>query len=318
MSDLIKALTERCYEFEFFQAVSLLEEYFGCDGSDREAIAKGNVRFSADTGITFPASDIHNAISHGDAGVEMFLSFMGLLGISSPLPHYFTAYAAVHAKEATALIDFLNIFDHRMYSLFYRAWKKYRNIPTFAQADDFEMYNRIGCLSGFVKTSQKSKSEYLKTYAGLLSGITHNAAGLEEILTDCFKGVKVDVVQWAERWAKVDGLKKVGFDFQLGNESMLGDRIYDRSGKINIILELTDKTMFDKYLPGSEHIEQVKEIVMIFAPQPLAFDIEVRFKPTDLIPVVLGSDTAPLGISSGCGDASGSSLGYSITIPGRE
>ncbi|HMA64729.1 MAG TPA: type VI secretion system baseplate subunit TssG [Chitinispirillaceae bacterium] len=318
MSDLIKALTERCYEFDFFQAVSLLEEYFCCDGCDKETIAKGNVRFSADTGITFPASDIHDAKSHRDAGVEMFLSFMGLLGISSPLPHYFTAYAAVHAKDATALIDFLNIFDHRMYSLFYRAWKKYRNIPTFAQADNSDLYNRVGYLSGFVKTSQKSKAEYLKTYAGLLSGITHNAAGLEEILTDCFKGVKVDVVQWAERWAKIEALKKIGFDFQLGHESMLGDRIYDRSGKINIVLELTDKTMFDKYLPGSENIEQVKEIVMIFAPQPLAFDIEVRFKPTDLIPVVLGSDTAPLGISSGCGDASGSSLGYSITIPGRE
>ena len=331
MSDLIEVLKERPYECNFFQAVALLEEYFGSSGKDQDSVADGKVKFTADPGISFPSSDIHSFNYNSEGCVELYLSFMGLLGISSPLPQYFTAYGAVHSNEPCALTDFLNIFDHRLYTLFFRAWKKYRPIPTWAQTNNFELYKRIGLLSGFVEKSgfaagrtgsethsKSSVNSSMMAYAGLLSSVARNAAGLTEILTDSFKGVSVSIEQWASRWAKVTGLKQVGVDFQLGNDSMLGDRIYDRSGKINVILELTDKTMFEKYLPGSENIDRVRDLVVLYSPQPLAFDIEIRFKPSDLIPVVLGKNTAPLGISSSCGDASGSNTGYSITVPGRE
>lgn len=319
MSDLIEVLKERGYEFNFFQAVSLLEEYFESKSRDKDSVAGGRVRFAADPDIVFPSSDIHDVKNDPDNGVQLFLSFMGLLGISSPLPHYFTEYGAMHAKESNALTDFLNIFDHRIYTLFYRAWKKYRTVPTWAQSEDFEIYKRISSLAGFTsKNNDSSSGSSMTAYAGLLSSAAHNAAGLTEILTDCMLGVNVKIEQWAPRWARITGLQKLGVSFQLGNEAMLGDRIFDRSGKINVILELTDKEAFSKYLPGSGSIERVKEIVTLYSPQPLAFDIEVRFKPSDLIPVVLGKNTAPLGISSSCGEATEGAQGYSITITGRE
>jgi type VI secretion system protein ImpH len=128
----------------------------------------------------------------------------------------------------------------------------------------------------------------------------------------------VSVEQWSPRWAKVSNLQKLGVNFELGNEAMLGERIFDRSGKILVVLQLTDKNVFEKYLPGSENISRIKQIVQLFLSQPLAFDIEVCFTPADLIQVVLGKNTAPLGISSSCGTAVDQAEGYSITIPGRE
>lgn len=319
MSDLIELLKKKSFDFDFFQVVTLLEEYYGSSGKDRDPLATGRIKFSANPEISFPSCDIPSVKAHGDWGIELYLSFMGLLGISSPLPHYFTEYGARKNRESCALTDFLNVFDHRLYTFFYRAWKKYRPVPTWSQNDQFDIYKRVASLAGLLGNDDaSSRDSALMAYAGLFAGVSHNAAGLAEILTDCFSGVMVTVEQWSPRWAKVSNLQKLGIDFGLGNEAMLGERIFDRSGKILVVLKLTDKNVFEKYLPGSENISRIKEIVKLFSSQPLAFDIEVRFTPADLIQVVLGKDTAPLGISSSCGNAADQAEGYFITIPGRE
>ena len=319
MSDLIELLKKKSHDFNFFQAVALLEEYYGNSVKDRDPLSNGRIKFSANPEISFPSSEIPLVKDHGEWGIELYLSFMGLLGISSPLPHYFTEHGARKSLEPCALTDFLNIFDHRLYTFFYRAWKKYRPVPTWAQNDQFDIYKRVAALAGLTGADDPaSKDSSLMAYAGLFAGVSHNASGLEEILTDCFNGVKATVEQWAPRWAKVSNLQKLGIDFALGNEAMLGERIFDRSGKILVVLKLTDSNEFEKYLPGSENISRVKDIVKLFSSQPLAFDIEVRFTPADLIQVVLGKDNTPLGISSSCGSAADQTEGYSITIPGRD
>ena len=58
----------------------------------------------------------------------MTVNFIGLIGPLGVLPHalHRTDRGAPVCARCRTLRDFLDIFNHRMISLFYRAWEKYR------------------------------------------------------------------------------------------------------------------------------------------------------------------------------------------------
>jgi len=127
--DIEQLIGEEPYRFEFFQAVRVLERLL------RERNAPGRfanpqteaVRFAAHNSTTFPASEIQSLQWREGRAPLMVVNFMGLTGPEGVLPLYYTQFVAerVRAKD-TAARDFLDIFNHRMISLFYQAWEKYR------------------------------------------------------------------------------------------------------------------------------------------------------------------------------------------------
>jgi type VI secretion system protein ImpH len=112
----------------------------------------------------------------------------------------------------------------------------------------------------------------------------------------------------------VDELKKIGEDSVLGSTAMCGTHIRDTGGKFMIILGPLEKETFETFLPDSPNITLLKEIVDKYMTDPLEFSVEVKLKPSALIPVVLGNDGAPLGITSSCGRSLEKSNDYSILI----
>jgi len=118
------------FRFEFFQAVRLLEKVFperapvGRDARPGEEV----VRFHAHNTLTFPASSI-DELSRSDEGApaSMVVAFMGLTGPSGVLPrHYTELVLEEERRRERGLAAFFDVFNHRVVSLFYRAWQKYR------------------------------------------------------------------------------------------------------------------------------------------------------------------------------------------------
>lgn len=313
MPDLMSVLEEKEHEIDFFQAVSLLEEYYSAHEPKLDPLNAGNIHFLSDTGVAFPPGDI-TAITH-DTDTDqtrIHCAFMGLLGVSSPLPHYFTEYATKHEEETT-LTDFLNIFNHRMYVFFYRAWKKYCSITRSVEAASGSMVGNIGYLAGQGE-NQSPEKKRLTAYAGLLSLPIRSAEGLRTIVSDFFNAIPVEIQQWVPRWAAVHDLKKIGSDSVLGKTTMLGTHILDMSGKFRVVIGPLDQNMFKTFLPDTPNIAEVKKIIRLYCTDPLEFDIEVRLKPTELTPVVLGKNDAPLGITSSCSVSHEKTEPYSIVI----
>jgi len=139
---VMQDLFSRAYRFEFFQALWLLQQRFG--GHHPEEIfevsprrADARLRITADGSTVFPASDvrrietIHNPDRSETPIVDVTVTFMGLYGINSPLPSYFVEHVA--RSDEGSLEAFLDMFNHRVYSLFFRSWKKYRPLLDLTQ-----------------------------------------------------------------------------------------------------------------------------------------------------------------------------------------
>ena len=128
---LERKLAEEPFRFDFFQAVRLLRRLragrsrVGAEGPPRVEA----VRFRTARGLAFPASALHRLEPPAEPGdpPALTVAFMGLTGPLGVLPHAYTDQVSerVRAGDGT-LAAFLDLFNHRLISLFYRAWSKHR------------------------------------------------------------------------------------------------------------------------------------------------------------------------------------------------
>ncbi|MCI0456391.1 MAG: type VI secretion system baseplate subunit TssG [Gemmataceae bacterium] len=122
------------FAFDFFQAVRLLEKV----QRSARAIGRGGppgeeaVRLRVHQALDFPASALHHLERLTDPPVPaLTVTFLGLTGPSGVLPRHYTELLMrlqrdARGPERTALRSWLDLFNHRLLSLFYRAWEKYR------------------------------------------------------------------------------------------------------------------------------------------------------------------------------------------------
>ncbi|HUI91546.1 MAG TPA: type VI secretion system baseplate subunit TssG [Chitinivibrionales bacterium] len=314
MADLIARLREEGHNFNFFQALSLLEEKYRGEEGVGSPVESGRVRMASGTSLAFPASDIAS-VKETASGIEFVLSFMGLVGVSSPLPLYFTEYLLRHEEASGPLRDFLAIFNHRMYTLFYRAWQKYRCISMAAGPAASPVARRMAGLAG-LGGADLSDPFYRRAlaYTGSLAGKVRSKEALRAMLADFFGGLPVALCEWQPRWVDIADLPKLGIDSRLGVTSMLGTKKWDVSGKFRVSIGPLPRVTFETFLRNSENIAAVKKLVNLFLNDPLEFDIEVKLESSELVPVILGQDNTRLGETSSLGKSDKRSGVSSIVI----
>ncbi|MBD3390392.1 MAG: type VI secretion system baseplate subunit TssG [Chitinivibrionales bacterium] len=297
VADLVDALSRDCGSFCFFRAVSLLEEYFRKKNGDTSAVRSGRVRFSADTSTVFPQADIAGA-RHEKESVRLLLSFMGLLGASSPLPNYFSDYVARYPEKSAALADMCSLFNNRIYALFYDAISRHR-FASAVYTDRFLF--RLSCLAA--RRNAAGDSQRALAYAGILSNRRRSARGLAVMLSNVFGGIPVTVTQWVPRRAPVAQPVALGSTAALGVSTTLGTEILDRAGMFRVTLGPLTRDIYESFLDASERAVAVRALVGAYVSDPLTFDIEVTLAASELVPAKLGDTAARLGRTASLGRA---------------
>ena len=176
-------LRDEPWRFEFFQAVRLLElmalgrKPVGYDFPPDQEV----VRFRALPSRSFPGGSLARIDTRrGDRGrsgaLEMQVAFMGLIGPAGVLPESYLELVLHRQRDRDyALRDFLDLFNHRTISLFYRAWEKYRFPVSYERArrkpGTPELFTWcLECLVGTGTARQKGRlpfhDEVLLRYAG--------------------------------------------------------------------------------------------------------------------------------------------------------
>ncbi|MFQ5590626.1 MAG: type VI secretion system baseplate subunit TssG [Phycisphaerae bacterium] len=325
---LLDRLTQRGCEFDFFQAVWLLERYYttGETVGGRGPVSSEPLRFRPHPSMGFPSCDVRRiTYNRGVDGQDPFyridVTFMGLYGVCTPLPVHYAADVLRSVEPAgkwgeqgvaagTAPVepddpefgfspvrDFLDIFHHRLLSLFYRSWLKYRfHVGYGVRGRDLitqYLLWLIGCDPRYTEQILGVCPIRMLRYAGMLTLRPKSAAGLEGVLSDYWRSFPVTVEQCAGRWVSISpaDLNCIGrTNSTLGVDLTMGEEIYDLSGAFSISVGPVNWGTYLLFLPDGECFAQTQSLVELYCADPLAFTIEMKLSEHEIPEMRLSSD----------------------------
>jgi type VI secretion system protein ImpH len=306
---LTHQLFDEPYRFAFFQAVRLLERIYADHepvGQDAD-VRREAVRFRTRQTLSFPASEIHELSIENDADgkpAEMMVSFMGLTGPLGILPHQYTELVMDRARyRDTSLWSFLDIFNHRLISLFYRVWEKYHFPISYERTgeDQFTAYlfDLIGVGTNFLRNRQSFKDQALLFYGGLIAQRPHSAAALRAMVGDYF-GVPAEITQFAGQWLRLGhNVTRLGSaNSQLGLSTIAGDRVWSVQSKFTVRIGPMDLKKFTGFIPTGAGFKPLTEMVRFMVGLEFEFGVQL----------VLDRDEVPLCVLGNYG--SGPRLGW--------
>jgi len=288
---LNQELLDEPYRFEFFQAVRLLEKNFPERQSvGREASATPEiVRFRSRLALDFPASEIHEIIettdeTNDEQKLEMFVNFMGMIGVSGVMPVHYTELAMERRRyRDTAMWSFMDIFTHRAVSIFFRAWEKYRFPVGYERGkDDFTdfLFDFVGLGTNGVRGRMALADESLLPYGGLIAQKPHSAIALGNILGDYFS-VKAKIEQFFGQWLELDteSITTLGqANSSLGTSAIIGTRIWEQQSKFRVRLGAMSFKEFQDFLPSGAAHKSLKSIIRFMVGLEFDFDVQLVLK----------------------------------------
>jgi type VI secretion system protein ImpH len=324
------------YAFDFFQAVRVLERL---DPGRRPVGRAGPphaevVRFRARLSLSFPPSAVYEVEPPTSAlpAPAMTVAFMGLTGPSGVLPRHYTELLLRVEREAKgaekhALRAWLDLFNHRLISLFYRAWEKYRFYVAYERGEhagrEPDAFTR--CLFSLVGLGTPALRDRLRVvvpagadgrprervlarvddlallhYSGFFAHRPRCAVSLEALLRDYF-GLDVRVRQFQGQWLRLGAANQSrlgGPAARLGVDAVAGDRVWDVQGKVRLRLGPLRYARFDEFLPDRAPVPARKalflltHLVRLYVGPELDFDVQLVLKAEDVPACRLGGGAA--------------------------
>ncbi|MCA8990811.1 MAG: type VI secretion system baseplate subunit TssG [Planctomycetaceae bacterium] len=340
-NDRTERLLKSVHKFDFFQAVRLLErrhaqahsaisgvEGKGGDGSSRDLVAVGHggpphseaVTFRGIATLNFPPSPICFAEQQFDSvdghptSVSLSVAFLSLFGPLGALPRHYTEQVVerVRAHGDSTLQEFLNFLHHRTISLFYRAWQKYRFVPSvelgraLSGHGGLDKYSAILlALAGLSNLPLVEESglnaDFVSYYAGHLSRPGGRGEAMRKIIHDYFQ-VTVSIQEFVGRWVRIPRESQTSMtnvahaNCSLGQNTVSGTRVYDQTATVRICLGPLTLTEFRRFLPGSDSYQNLCAVIKLILGVEVDFEIQLILQGSDVPPLALGA--APSGASS--------------------
>ena len=277
------------YSVQFFQAVRLLERLYPERRPVGLFVAPGSevVRFSSVPTHAFPASEIHGLERGKDGQMKMSVNFMGLSAATGALPHVYTDFLLERAKaKDRGPGDFFDLFNHRIISLFYRAWQKYRFYVAYERTgagDDAistRLLDLIGLGTAGLQRRMDISDDACLYYTGLLSHRRPTAQGLKQLLEDYFE-VPVEVHQFTGSWNRLPPenqtfLRGVGtYSERLGMGTIVGDEVWDQHGSVTLRLGPMKFERYQQFLPGADAHRDLRSWLRFYANREFDFVVQL-------------------------------------------
>lgn len=295
-------LFTEAYRFDFFQAVRLLELISSGSAPVGEGCEpeKEPVHFSARVGFDFPAGEVHELLSSADgAAPRMVTNFFGLAGATGPLPAPFAELVLERIRQKDlGLREFLDIFNHRLISLMYRARKVHRVTLSSPSPEQGPMANYLYAFLGLGISGLRDRmgkevpDRVLLPYAGLLSQQPRSVVGMEHILSDHFN-VPVNVEQFSGVWRQIESdqwtrLGRLGTNQVLGENVVLGTRIWDQQGRFLVMVGPLSLEQYLDFLPEGSAYAPLCKLVRFYAGQEFEFRIRLKLRAAEIPELRLG------------------------------
>jgi type VI secretion system protein ImpH len=298
---LIAELQRDPFRFDFFRATRLLE----ASRPDLPRIgaslspAQDPVRFCQNPSLVFAPSTLEG-LKQGpsDSCPRLFVRFLGLLGPNAPLPPHLTEYAyerILHHGDRT-FAEFLNVFNHRLISFFYRAWAANQKAVDLDRPDEQRFAVFVGSFLGLGMESLQNRDpvqDWAKLYfSGRLACQTRNAEGLQAILTEYFE-IPAKIETFVGRWMSLpaENVCRLGESPEtgsLGVTAILGSRFYECHLNFRIRLGPMHLVDYERLLPSGEAFKRLKAWVLDYCGEHFFWDAQFVLRADEVPEVHLG------------------------------
>jgi len=321
--DLIQELLESPQEFEFFQAVRIIEHMLleTTDGSHSSVggdglSARECLRFHALASLCFPPGQISSIKSRSDSkernpgkkdgsvpSFEMTVPFMGLIGPGGALPQHYTSLVIERShlrNKDYALQEFFDLFNHRVLSLFFRAWEKYRfpfgyerSLKNDVRPNDLFtrcLFSCVGLGINELRGRFPFDDQCVIEYGGFFARVNRSAIGLQQVVTH-YLGFSVRVEQFVGQWLLLDSDNQSclptrssvrGQNLCLGEDAVVGTCFWDIQSRVRLILGPLNWAGFVAMLPGTPRMIELQELVKFYVGIHIEFDIQLVLKKEDV------------------------------------
>jgi type VI secretion system protein ImpH len=260
------------------------------------------VRFGQDPGLIFHASMLGQYKRAGaDARARLAVNFFGLLGANGPLPLHLTEYVRDrlrHGGDAT-LLAFLDVFHHRMLSLFYRARASAEPAISLDRADGDRFSMFVGSMFGIGAPALRERDDigdFAKLhFAGLLANKARPASGLVSILRAYFR-LPLHVEQFVGHWMRLppeiqSRIGRAGDGNRLGASLLLGRSVWDCQNKFRIVIGPLGYDDYRRFMPGGDSLKRLLAWVRNYVGLTLDWDVRLILKKEERPPLRLGGTT---------------------------
>ncbi|MEW6634179.1 MAG: type VI secretion system baseplate subunit TssG [Pseudomonadota bacterium] len=286
--------------FDFFELLRRLEQrrgLFGHSGTgDREPARLGqHVRLS------FSARDVVKFQDAKDkAPARVTVANLGLLGPEGPMPLHLTRWvldrlsqrwftgADAEQTSDTTFVDFVNILQHRMIALYYRAWADAHPAVQVERSIGGRVRAMLEAMSGIgLPGTQDAELDTVRLrQAGSLANQVDGAERLTLFLATAFK-VPVQIKEFVAAWITIPKAlqSQVGKAYAaLGGGATIGPRVFSRQSRIELRVGPLGLDDFKSFLPGERRLALFKKAVRDMIGE--ALDVDLR--------IVLAQEAVPL------------------------
>lgn len=300
--------------YDYFQAVrmiGLLGRRLSKNGAGSDNY---KLKVSPKLSLDYPSSDIsdiHVADREDGKEYSIHTTFMGLYGVSSPLPTYFTEELLDDEwNDIKAPKEFLDVIHQHLYPLLYKAWLKYKFSHNAIERNDVSYWNLLYSLIGIGDEEVKSavaQPESLIRYTGLLAQQSRSVVGLQAILQDYFSSYHIDIESCVLRNVSIPAAQRciLGNDnCTLGDNAVLGSHIKDKTGKFTVRIGPLDEMQLIDLKKNKKTLEFIMFVIKSYLVQPLEYDLIFTLTPGTVKGVSLGmNEWSSLGRDSWLGNS---------------
>ncbi|WPB55351.1 type VI secretion system baseplate subunit TssG [Xylophilus sp. GOD-11R] len=222
-------------------------------------------RLGQQASMAFAARELAQvSSSQGRAVIRLF--GLGLLGPGGALPTHYTetVYERALTRRDTAPGDFLDLFHHRAFSHFYRAWSRAQAAAGLDRAGQETFTRYIAWLSG--DEARDVAGHPLPRHARWASAAhrvrpSRNPEGLVRTLGHYF-GVPVALREYVLRWMPVEPVHRSRLgrgdaSARLGHGALAGAMVPDRQAQFRLVIGPLGLRQYLRFTPGPSHADVV-------------------------------------------------------------
>ena len=277
--------------FDFFELLRRLEQRGGLFGYSGQA-NREPARLGQHVRLSFSARDVAKFQEAGEkTPARVTIANLGLLGPEGPMPLHLTRWvldrlsqrwfsgADAEQTSDTTFVDFVNILQHRMITLYYRAWADAHPAVQVERSVGGRVHAMLEAMSGIgLPGTQDPELDTVRLrQAGSLASQVDGPERLTLFLATAFK-VPVRIKEFVAAWITIPTAlqTRMGKAYAgLGRGATIGPRVFSRQSRIELRIGPLNLDDFKAFLPGERRLATFKKAVRDMIGETLDVDLRI-------------------------------------------